>query len=463
MKKDIFRKFITILGIALLVNSAVSYIMISRVLLDNTKESMRYTLEILDKSLDYEGDLEEQLHDYEERITNKEARFTIITVSGEVCADNSADAWTMPNHSDREEFAQALEKGFGTSKRYSGTLGIHMFYMAICSSNGEYLLRVAIPSFGMADYIAVLMPAFLSSLLTAVLISMILAERFSRKISEPLKDISEKISEMRRPGEILEFEAYPYDEMNIIARNTTQMTLEVSEYLKKIEKERTIRQEFFSNVSHELKTPITSIYGFAELMQKDMVTDETKKKEFLERILKETKRMTNLINDILMISRLETREAEVVMTDISMPELLEETIEEIRPAAEGNGIEISYNSEVLLYHANLQQLQELVSNLISNAVKYNKPQGRVHVSVCRVREEMVIEVYDTGIGIPEESIPRIFERFYRVDKSRSRGSGGTGLGLSIVKHVVEYYNGRIEIKSKIDTGTTITVYLPIET
>lgn len=460
MKKEIFRKFILIMGIALLLNSAVSYVMISRILFDNTKQSMRYTLEILDNSLDYEGDLRKQLQGYEERITNEEARFTITTTEGVVCADNSADVLNMQNHGDREEFSQALEKGFGTSRRYSGTLGIPMLYLAIPSSNGEYLLRVAIPSYGLADYMAMLVPSFLISILVSALIAMVLADRLSGKISKPLKEISERINAVRSPGEIVEFKPYPYEEINVIAANTTKMTQEVSEYLKKVEHERMVRQEFFSNVSHELKTPITSIQGFAELMQSGMVSEEEKRQELLERILKEARRMTSLINDILMISRLETREAEVVMSDISLLPLLEECIEEIRPIADKGGIEISYSCEELSYHANLRQLQELFSNLITNAVKYNKPHGRVHVSVCRVREELVIEVYDTGIGIPEESIPRVFERFYRVDKGRSRGSGGTGLGLSIVKHVVEYYQGRIEIKSRVGAGTTVTVYLP---
>lgn len=462
MKKEIFKKFIMILGIALLINSAVSYIMISKALFSNTKESMRCTLEILDNSLDYEGNLEEQIQGFEERITNKNVRFTIITTTGEVCADNTVDnAGIMANHSDREEFKEALATGSGTCKRYSKTLEIYMFYMAIRSSNGEYLLRAALPSTGIADYVAMLMPALFVSLLASIVISMILAERISRSIASPLKEISDKMKLLHKPGEAVEFGHYQYDEMNVIAETTEHMTQEVNEYVKKLEHERTIRQEFFSNVSHELKTPITAIRGFAELLKGGMVPDEEKKEKFLERILKETNHMTNLINDILMISRLETREAEVTMSDVSMPGVLKDIVEEIRPMADKNEVEISYSSMPVTYHANLQQMQELLSNLLINAVKYNKPRGRVHVSIDQVRDEIVIEVYDTGIGIPEESIPRVFERFYRVDKGRSRNTGGTGLGLSIVKHIVEYYNGRIRIDSKINIGTTITVYLPV--
>lgn len=462
MKREIFKKFIIILGIALFINSAVSCFMISRILFSKMKESMQYTLEILDGSLDYDGNLKEQIQGYEDRITDKGVRFTIITTAGAVCADNTVDnVIGMGNHSDREEFKEALESGSGSSMRYSGTVGIYMFYMAIRSSNGGYLLRVALPFAGMGDYVVMLIPSLLVSLLVSIMISIILTERLSRSIAKPLKEISDKMGTVHNPGEILEFGHYKYDEMNVISETTKHMTQEVNEYVKKLEHERTVRQEFFSNVSHELKTPITSIRGFAELLQNDMVADEAKKQEFLVRILKETNHMTNLINDILMISRLETREAEVTMSKVSMSGVLKDIIEEIAPLADKNEVVISYNSMPVMYYANPQQMRELLANLLTNAVKYNKPQGRVHASIDQVREEIVIEVYDTGIGIPAESIPRVFERFYRVDKGRSRSSGGTGLGLSIVKHIVEYYNGRIEIDSKVNIGTTITVYLPV--
>lgn len=462
MKKEIFKKFVMIVGIALLINSTVSTIMISRALLSNTKESMRYALEILDHSLDYDKNLEEQLNTYENRITDKDTRFTIITTDGDVCADNTVgDSIHMPNHGDRTEFKEALRIGTGISKRYSKTMGIYMFYMAIRSSNGEYLLRVSLPATGMADYAVMLMPAFVVSLLISILVAMVLAGHLSENIAAPLKEIAEKMEHRNHLGKGLEFDRYKYDEMDVIAETAKNMTQEMDEYIRKLEHEKTVRQEFFSNVSHELKTPITSIRGFAEILQSGIVTEKLKQQEILQRILKETEHMTNLINDILMISRLETREAEVTLTDVSLMEILEDLLEEIRPMAERQQVEISYSCIPVRYHANAEQMQELLSNLLTNAVKYNKPQGRVHVSIDQVKDEIVMEVYDTGIGISKESIPRVFERFYRVDKGRSRGTGGTGLGLSIVKHIVEYYNGRISIESKLNLGTTITVYLPM--
>jgi two-component system phosphate regulon sensor histidine kinase PhoR len=223
-----------------------------------------------------------------------------------------------------------------------------------------------------------------------------------------------------------------------------------------------MRQEFFSNVSHELKTPITSIQGFAELLESDMVTDEATKKEFLSRIKKETRSMTNLIDDILMISKLESKQHEVAFAPLRIKLLIEDIISSLSSVAQLQGISMTLDCEDITYYANAQQIHQLVNNLMSNAVKYNRENGRVQVTVKQEANNLLIAVADTGIGIPKASQGRIFERFYRVDKGRSKKMGGTGLGLSIVKHIVQFYNGSISLESQVNVGTTITVRLPIK-
>lgn len=461
MKRAILKKFITILVIALWINSAISYVMISHALLDNTREGMNYTLEVLDNSLDYEGDIQVQIEGMQEYISNQATRFTVITVSGEVLGDNTIeDTENMVNHSDRKEFREALKNGSGYAKRYSETMGKYMFYVAALSDNGQYLLRVALPSTGVADYVAMLSPALVISFLAAILTAFVLAERFSRSITEPLRDIAEEMGKFHDPKGKMEFKSYEFEEINIISKTTKKMADEVNQYVEKLELERRVRQEFFSNASHELKTPITSVRGYTELIENGMVADEEKKKEYLGRIRKETENMTNLINDILMISRLETKELEVVMTDLSLSQVLNEVAEQLKPMAEMAQVEFTHASMPVMFHGNLKQMQELLSNLITNGIKYNKPGGRVHATIDKVRDEVIIQVYDTGVGIPEDSINRVFERFYRVDKGRSKKVGGTGLGLAIVKHIAGYYGGKIKVESKVDIGTTFTVYLP---
>ena len=248
----------------------------------------------------------------------------------------------------------------------------------------------------------------------------------------------------------------------MIAETTMEMSKNVKAYLTRIDKEKRIRQEFFSNASHELKTPITSIQGYAELIENGMIQDENMKMDFIKRIKREAINMAGLINDILMISRLEAKDAEVVVSDVRVSVLLEEIIDSLKPAAAAGQVFIHCDCQPLSIKANPQQMKELLSNLVSNAVKYNRPGGQVWVNIREKDGNMVARVRDNGVGIPQESLDRIFERFYRVDKARSREKGGTGLGLAIAKEMVEAHHGTIHLESTLDVGTTVTIVLPTD-
>lgn len=462
MKKAILKKFILILLIALTINSAISCILVSQLMLKNTKEDLLFSIQVLDSALDYEKDLREQIYRIQQRISNQNIRFTVITLEGEVCADTTiGDTEQMVNHKEREEFQQAIEQRIGYARRYSETLGMGMFYVAALSQNEQYFLRVSVPFSGMTDYIKMLLPMVMVSLLISVLIALFLVSEFTKTITRPLKEITREILKFNELEKDMEFQKYPYEELNQIASTAKDMEQDIKEYVNKLELEKKIRQEFFSNASHELKTPLTSIRGYTELIQNGMIQKEEMKEEFLERIHKETIHMADLIDDILMISRLETKETEVMMCEVKMDEILKEIIEILVPAAKENEIEITSECKEISYYANPQQMKELIGNLVTNAVKYNKIGGRVHISIGNVRDMFVIQVYDNGIGISQEDVGRIFERFYRAEKGRSKKISGTGLGLSIVKHIVMFYDGKIEVESKIDIGTTFTIYLPI--
>ena len=238
------------------------------------------------------------------------------------------------------------------------------------------------------------------------------------------------------------------------------MAAEIREHMDRLEKEKRIRQEFFSNASHELKTPITSIKGYAELLDQGFVKDEATKKDFIARILKETDNMTNLINDILMISRLEAKEAEVTYSMVRIAPLLTEIFESAEPIAAEYQVTLHKECEPLTIEASAKQLRELIMNLVSNGIKYNHPGGNVWVEISSEGPDMCIRVRDDGCGISKEEQERVFERFYRVDKGRSKKMGGTGLGLSIVKHIVEFYGGHIELTSTPGKGSCFTVTIP---
>ena len=217
-----------------------------------------------------------------------------------------------------------------------------------------------------------------------------------------------------------------------------------------------LRQEFSANVSHELKTPLTSITGFAELMKEGMVTGE-KVKEFAGDIYREARRLIDLVNDIIRLSRLDENSKLFETEQVDLYDLCDEIIANLQNVAERQNVTFSLSGEHVTINGVWQILNEMVYNLCDNAIKYNRPGGTVDVSVHRDGCSIRLTVRDTGIGIPYADQPRVFERFYRVDKSHSKEVGGTGLGLSIVKHGAQYHNARLELESEPGKGTSISV------
>jgi two-component system phosphate regulon sensor histidine kinase PhoR len=220
------------------------------------------------------------------------------------------------------------------------------------------------------------------------------------------------------------------------------------------------KREFFSNASHELKTPITSIMGFSEMLNKNIVTDEGERSAIMQRIETEARRLTQLIGDILTISKLESNEAGAENKDFSLTETVREAVSAVSPVLGDTAIEIRTELEDIPYRGDKRQLYELCVNLVENAVKYNRANGRVDITLKKQDGSAVLTVTDTGIGIPPEFQARVFERFFRVDYGRDKSVGGTGLGLAIVKHIVSLYGGRISLQSAKDEGTSIAVSLP---
>lgn len=462
LKRAIFHRFAFIIALAIILSCGIFGVAISNIILARSEESMLYTVRIADHGLDYNGDLKEQVDLLRQVRGNEETRFTVVDLDGNVIADSDVDDYsTMENHLDREEVKEALKSGIGYSIRESETLQMSMLYVAALSENEGYILRIAIPFSGMEQYIGILIPGILASISITLVVSLILANRFSRSVTRPLLEIADEMQKLKDENPEFHFNQYQYDEMNVIADTTLQMAKAVKESMNRIEFEKLVRQEFFSNASHELKTPLTSIHGYIELLQNNLATDENMKKEFLSRIKMESDNMTNLINDILLISRLETKEAEVVMSKVRISPLLQEVCKTLEPLAQQFQVSVKTNCKPLSVMANMQQLRELFNNLITNAIKYNKPGGKVEITITSEAKEMVIIVADTGVGIEDEDIQRIFERFYRVEKGRSKRVGGTGLGLSIVKHIVNYYDGSIKVKSKPGEGSKFTIRLPI--
>lgn len=421
MRNSILLRFAAILLLALSLSSVISSFLLGRNMLNEKISSMKETIATIDYALEYENSLQEQVRNLHTSVLGPDTRLTIIDRGGEVLADSDLDSPdAMENHLERKEVGDALKSGSGYATRYSKSLEKHLLYVAILTE-GQRIIRLSVPYNNIFDYILLLLPILLVGMVIAFLVSVTIAARFSDHIAS---------DEMKRQ-------------------------------MEQMEKDKKIRQEFFSNASHELKTPITSVRGYVELLCQDFVQDEASRKDFLNRILKEAERMTDLIDDILMISRLESKDVEVTLSRVSLKKVLDEVLESLEPQAAACQVTVSGKCEDIFLQASLQQMRELLQNLISNGIKYNHSGGHVWVRVWQEPRAVYLEVSDDGVGIDPEDRERVFERFFRVDKGRSRKMGGTGLGLSIVKHIAAYYGGNVKLTSEPGKGSTFLVEIPL--
>lgn len=227
--------------------------------------------------------------------------------------------------------------------------------------------------------------------------------------------------------------------------------------IKKLEK---VRKDFVANVSHELKTPVTSIKGFTETLLDGALHDEKALESFLNIILKESNRLQSLVYDLLELSKIEQEDLKLNINQVEMNKMIHDIVDSLRKRAEDKQIDIQiFEERPLTVEGDSLRLQQIFINLLSNAIAYTLPSGKVEVHIQDDDEFVVISIADTGIGIEKEEIPRIFERFYRVDRARSRNSGGTGLGLAIVKHSVEAHHGEIHVESEVGKGSRFIVKL----
>lgn len=220
------------------------------------------------------------------------------------------------------------------------------------------------------------------------------------------------------------------------------------------------RKEFVANVSHELKTPLASIRAAVETLLEGALEDPNHNRRFLETIQEDTGRLSHLIEDLLDLARIESREIPLQKQKILCKDIIEKILQSFQKSLQQKNISVEVQAGSECITADPEQLRRAVGNLIDNAVKYNKPNGKIWIRTKTVSKWLQVEVEDTGIGIPEQDLPRIFERFYRVDKARSRDLGGTGLGLSIVKHIAEAHGGKVEVTSQIGKGSCFTLALP---
>ncbi len=496
--------------------------------------------------------------DYLNNLDHTKCRVTWIGSDGSVLFDSDAIASNMENHLEREEVKQAIEKGVGSSVRYSNTVLYKSLYSAKLLKDGSIIRTSISQSSIWAIAISMIQPLLIVIVITIGL-SFYLAYRISNKVVEPLNDIdlehpetcvtyeeikplitrltiqqnllhskekelSDKKNEfsaatknlneglilLNDEGVILSINDFASNLLSItnysvgkdllLFNNTTQMQellskakqgekgeivigIDNKDYefyaspitsngkvngialliidISQKEKSELMRKEFTANVSHELKTPLQNISGCAELLSNGIVSNKEDIHKFSKQIYLESKRLMTLIEDIIKLSYLdEEKDDSDDYTDIDLYDLSNSVVNELSVVAKNANVSLSVNGNSSKILSSAKLLHMIIYNLVDNGIKYNNNGGFVKIDIKDETDKSIITIKDNGIGIPKDSLDRIFERFYRVDKSHSKEVGGTGLGLSIVKHAIKTLNGNIEVKSKVNEGSEFTITLP---
>ena len=373
-------------------------------------------------------------------------RITLISDDGNVIFESATDQ-PMENHLSRPEILQAMQSGVGKDIRDSQTMGYETYYYALLLPGGE-ILRVAQDAETMWSIYDSSIPAIVLSCVALMLAAAVLSSLLTKALVQPVLNMTEDLDHIQ--------DNVPYRELVPFAES-----IHSDRILR--ENNEKMRQEFTANVSHELKTPLTSISGYAELIETG-IAKPADIPDFARKIHGEATRMIQLVNDILQLSHLDNVSetgSEPVMETVDLLEVAKDCVERQKLNARHAYITLTYMGESALVEGNRQLLDELCQNLCDNAIRYNRPGGKVQIITACTRDgHCTLTVKDNGIGIPKEAQTSVFERFYRVDKSRSKATGGTGLGLAIVKHIARIHNARIKLESQVDKGTTITVTFP---
>ena len=376
----------------------------------------------------------------------EDLRITLISQDGSVLFESATDQ-PMENHLSRPEIKQAISDGVGKDIRDSQTMGYETYYYAVLLPTGE-ILRVAQDAETIWSIYDSSIPAIVLSCVALMMAAAILAGLLTKALVQPVLDMTEDLDHIQ--------ENVPYKELIPFAES-----IHSDRILR--ENNEKMRQEFTANVSHELKTPLTSISGYAELIETGIAKPEDVQ-GFAQKIHVEATRMLQLVNDILQLSKLDSASETgntPAMEVVDLLDVAKECVERQKLNARRAYISLSYLGESAPVRGSRDLLDELCQNLCDNAIRYNRPGGKVQITTACSRDgHCTLTVADNGIGIPKEAQSSVFERFYRVDKSRSKATGGTGLGLAIVKHIARIHGARIKLESQVDEGTTITVTFP---
>lgn len=434
-KKTLYKIFA--FGVSVITITAVLILSVFYSYSDNQlKEQLRVVESVVENQLAQDDDTA-----FISNHIDKNVRITLVAKDGTVIADSQESANKLGNHLNRQEIQQAIKNGEATVTRHSDTQEKKVYYFAKQLDNGN-ILRVSAEAKSIgkffSDYIIYILLCIIVVIVAAVFVSM----GITKSIVKPITQLGQSLDNIDK---------FKSDEE---LKPLVNALLQQKKKQKMLDKQ---KKQFTANVSHELKTPLTSIAGYAELIETGMAKPEDIK-PFAGVIRKQALRLVSLSEDIIQLSQLEESDDEdMSFESVNLYEIAQRCVEALNINAINKCVTLNLTGEECYIRGKAQLVEELVYNLCDNAIRYNKENGNVTVTVTPLEKGASVSVKDTGIGIPKKYQERIFERFFRVDKSRSKATGGTGLGLAIVKHITQLHDAKLEISSEEGKGTEIIV------
>ncbi len=402
-------------------------------------------------------------------VQQSQLRLTLIDSTGIVLFDSNVSRDSLVyigNHLRRPEIQQALTHRWGSDERKSATINQPLYYVAKIFSNPNAadvfldkvkFIRLAIPLKNVNDKLRQVRLKIFGASGLALMFVAVLSFWIANRLTYPIHNLSQVAESIKAGNSEARFQHHSKDELGELADLLNQMLEKLREDLVQMRKLEKMRSQFLGNVSHELRTPIFSIQGYLETLSNNPGCDKKTQRKFVKKAYRQATRLNNLLTDLIDISRIESGEMQLTFTAFEIHDWLQKMFAELQSMARENEISIKIENtsdQSVKVIGDKRRLSQVVTNLVENAVKYNKPGGKVIIGTKDKSKEVDIFVSDTGRGISEEHLPRIFERFYRVDKERSRSVGGTGLGLAIVKHIIEAHKSKIYVESQPGKGST---------
>lgn len=490
----IFLALLIVSIVAVVLATVANTIVYQNSVMDDAREQLAREADVLSQAIEQAAD-DQSESAVLSRIDLGNLRATLIDPSGEVLFDSESDAATMPNHLDRPEVAEALSTGEGSVVRSSSTLGNVSLYQAVRLQSGN-VLRISIDRAGVSAMLYRDLGVIIAVMVLLAVVAWIVARVLSKRLVRPIINMYPFVdgsSDMRTASEraasgspcgassvtrptvgavasddecvLMQPAVSPYRELDPLTQRINSQHARLVRQMNQLRDADLMRSEFTANVTHELKTPLQSISGASELMCEGLVQPDDVP-DFARRIYNEARRLTNLVNDILMLSKLDDIErggmdgTRANCEPVDLFAVAHDVEQRLAVKADDAEVELTLDGGHAMVFGLPRLVDELISNLVDNAIRYNHPGGYVRVWVGQVAGRPTVRVSDTGIGISSADQDKVFERFYRVEKSRSRASGGTGLGLAIVKHAAAFHHASVDIISQLGKGSTFTVTFP---